>query len=205
MYSIETFITTDYETNTYLFWCQETMKGIVIDPGDGAKMILDRIQSLELEITMIVLTHGHSDHLEAVEELRKALQIPVVMHEADQKIIDGPMFRVLADNPAEILISKEQDLTVGNMVIKVLHTPGHTPGGICLYTDNVLFSGDTLFRNSVGATHFLGGNMEHLLTSIREKILVLPDVTKVYPGHGESTSIGYEKKNNPFLNGLFKL
>ncbi|MFA6808429.1 MAG: MBL fold metallo-hydrolase [Eubacteriales bacterium] len=201
MYNLEKIITPGMGANCYLFWCEETMKGIVIDPGDGAKMILNKIRSLKLEIIMIVLTHGHSDHLGALKEIREFLQVPVAMHQADIEIIDEPMLqKELIDNPPEIFLTEDQELAIGNVVLKVIHTPGHTPGGICLYTDNILFSGDTLFQNAVGRTDFPGGNFKQILSSIRGKIFVLPDETRVYPGHEESTSIGWEKENNPFFN-----
>jgi hydroxyacylglutathione hydrolase len=179
-------------TNCYVMACEKTKEAVVIDPGieseREAEEILDFIKEKGLRIKYIINTHGHSDHTSGNTVIKEATGAPILIHEsdapqvyADRKLVDGDV------------------LHVGCVKLVVLHTPGHTKGGISLLGDNVVFTGDTLFPSSIGRTDFPGGSYEELIQSIRIKLLPLPDSYKVYPGHESPTTIGIEKKNNPFM------
>ncbi len=179
-------------TNCYVVGCEETREAAVIDPGMDsereAEPILDFIKQNSLHIKYIINTHGHPDHVAGNAIMKKATGAPILIHEsnsenvqADRKLHDGNI------------------LQVGTLKLVVLHTPGHTPDGISLLGENLVFTGDALFAGSVGRTDFLGGSYEELMRSIKTKLLAIPDSFKVYSGHGPSTTIGDEKKYNPFL------
>ena len=179
-------------TNCYVVGCEETKEAVLIDPGienkREAEEILNFIKQNSFHIKYIINTHGHPDHIAGNTIMKKATGAPILIHEndavrvhADRKLRDGDV------------------LHVGSLKLVVLHTPGHTKGGISLLGDKVVFTGDTLFPSSIGRTDFPGGSYEDLIQSIRTKLLSLPDSFKVYPGHESSTTIGKEKKNNPFL------
>ena len=207
---IESIVTPGMGVNCYLVSCDKTGKAILVDPGAGSKMISNWLKEKNKDVQYIVLTHGHWDHLGAVEDLRRELGVKVAIHKDDAAMLTDPKLnlsyysgRNMALSPAEILLEDNQILKIGEMEVKVLHTPGHTPGGICLLTKDGLLSGDTLFSTSIGRTDFPNGDLNLLLKNIREKLMVLDDNLPVYPGHEEFTSIGREKKYNPYLNGLF--
>ncbi len=179
-------------TNCYVVGCEETREAAVIDPGmdseRDAEPILDFIKQNSLHIKYIINTHGHPDHVAGNAIMKKATGAPILIHEsnsenvqADRKLHDGNI------------------LQVGTLKLVVLHTPGHTPDGISLLGENLVFTGDALFAGSVGRTDFLGGSYEELMRSIKTKLLAIPESFKVYSGHGPSTTIGDEKKYNPFL------
>ncbi len=179
-------------TNCYVVGCEETKEAVLIDPAverkREAEEILDFIKQNSFHIKYIINTHGHPDHIAGNAIMKKATGAPILIHEddavrvyADRKLRDGDV------------------LQVGSFKLVVLHTPGHTKGGISLLGDKVVFTGDTLFPGSIGRTDFLGGSFEELIRSIKTKLLPLPDNFKVYPGHESSTTIGEEKKHNPFL------
>jgi hydroxyacylglutathione hydrolase len=179
-------------TNCYVVGCEETREAAVIDPGietgAEAKEILDYIKQNGFHIKYIINTHGHPDHVSGNATIKEATGAPILIHEAafeqvhaDRKLRDGDVIHV------------------GNFKLVVLHTPGHTPDGISLLGDNVVFTGDALFAGSIGRTDFIGGSFQELIKSIKTKLLPLPDSFKVYPGHESSTTIGDEKKYNPFL------
>ncbi|MGI6449756.1 MAG: MBL fold metallo-hydrolase [Desulfitobacteriia bacterium] len=208
---IEGIVTPGMGVNCYLVSCEQTKKAILVDPGAGSKRIYDWLKGKDLEIIAIVLTHGHFDHLGAVEFLRKELGVKVAIHADDAEMLVSPQKNLsqysglaMKLQPAEIILQDKQELSVGEMIIKVLHTPGHTPGGICLLTPEGLLSGDTLFNGSVGRTDFPGGDMGQLIKSIKEKLMVLNDDLRVYPGHEGATTIGRERKYNPFINGAWE-
>ncbi|HHV65842.1 MAG TPA: MBL fold metallo-hydrolase [Peptococcaceae bacterium] len=208
---IESIITPGMGVNCYLVSCDKTKKAILVDPGAGGKKILDWIKGKGFEITTIVLTHGHFDHIGAVDFLRKELGVKVAIHGDDAEMLTNPQKNLsyftgltIKLQPAEILLKDKQELVVGKMTIKILHTPGHTPGGICLLTPEGLLSGDTLFNGSIGRTDFPGGDMKQLIKSIKEKLMVLEDDLSVYPGHEAVTTIGRERKYNPFINGALE-
>jgi hydroxyacylglutathione hydrolase len=179
-------------TNCYVVGCEETREAAVIDPGmeseAEAEPIMDFIKQNSLHIKYIINTHGHPDHVAGNTIMKEATGAPILIHEsnsehvqADRKLRDGDI------------------LQVGTLKLKVLHTPGHTKDGISLLGDNVVFTGDALFAGSVGRTDFAGGSFQELINSIKTKLLPLPDSFKVYSGHGPPTTIGDEKRRNPFL------
>lgn len=207
---IQSIVTPGMGVNCYLVSCDKTNKAIVVDPGAGTKMILNWLKESGKEIVYIILTHGHYDHIGAVEYLRKELNVQVAIHKDDAEMLTDPtknLSRYVGRDcilpPADILLEDNQELRIGEMTVKVLHTPGHTPGGISLLTDEGLLSGDTLFNCSVGRTDFPGGDMNQILKSIKEKIMVLSDDLRVFPGHESSTTIRRERLSNPYINGAF--
>ena len=197
----------------YLVACEETKKGMVIDPGGDHDKILAMIEREGVSLQYIVNTHGHPDHVCANGPVKKATGAAIVMHEDDARFFARPevenyfsMLGLPPSPPPDKLVKNDDILEVGSLSFQVLHTPGHTPGGICLYSAPHLFSGDTLFVGAVGRTDFLGGDLKLFMRSIREKLLSLPDDTVVWPGHGyggSRSTIGEEKHSNPYLNGEF--
>ncbi|WP_347487712.1 MBL fold metallo-hydrolase [Desulfoscipio sp. XC116] len=194
------------DANCYIIGCDKTGVGAVVDPGAEGGRILKRLQALKLECKYIILTHGHVDHIAALEEVREATGAEVLMHTQDAGMLTNPaqnlsmfMGAALKLKEAERLLEEGDIIQVGEVAVEVIHTPGHTPGGISLKAGNVLITGDTLFAGSVGRSDFPGGNHNVLINSIKTKLLVFPDGTRVYPGHGPASTIGSEKKHNPFL------
>lgn len=207
---IESIVTPGMGVNCYLVSCDKTKKAIVIDPGAGTKKIRNWLKERNLDITLIVLTHGHYDHIGSVENLRSEFKVELAIHQEDAEMLTNPVKNLSRYSglditllPAEIILQDNQELTVGEMKIKILHTPGHTPGSICLLTEEGLLSGDTLFDGSVGRTDFPGGDTRKLLKSIQNKLMVLKDDVQVFPGHESTTTIGRERESNPFINGAF--
>lgn len=197
------------ETNCYLAVDEASHQALVIDPGDEAEVILAAIGKAGAAATLIVLTHYHYDHVAATEAVQRATGAGLAIHRLDAALLARPpaLFRGMGWGALPgVTVSRELEdgdaLTCGAMVLEVRHTPGHTPGGIALYAaaDGVLFSGDTLFREGLGRTDFPGGDWDALLASIRGRLLTLPDETTVYPGHGPATTIGHERRRNPWLN-----
>ncbi len=197
--------------NCYLLTCRATGELIVIDAGDEGERILQTIDTLTAgdrrKVRLIVNTHGHIDHTAAVSVLREALgPVPVVMHQDDVELVvgNGPDGqRLLGREYVAILpdqLLNEGDLVRwGHCALRVFETPGHSPGGICLYGHGILISGDTLFRNGVGAWRFFKGNKADLFSNIHRKLLTLPNETVVYSGHGDATTIGEERTGNRYL------
>jgi len=197
----------------YIAGCPETRKAIVIDPGGDDEMVLDTINRLGLNISLIVNTHGHPDHVCGNAGLKKATGAPIAMHEADADFFARPDIKSFFASlglppspPPDKRLHGGDILSAGTLSFTVLHTPGHTPGGICLYCAPHLFTGDTLFVGGVGRTDFPGGSTSQLLSSIRAEILTLPGETVVWPGHGyggQKSTVAEEKATNPFLLGAF--
>ncbi|MDR3598978.1 MAG: MBL fold metallo-hydrolase [Desulfosporosinus sp.] len=193
--------------NCYLYACMESKKAVIIDPGADGKKIYQWILAKGLKVDYILLTHGHVDHIGAVDELKALLgEVSVGIHAGDAGMLtDGKqnlssyLGREVVLQAADFMLQDGQELTIGNQRLKVISTPGHSPGGVCFLSTEGLFSGDTLFAGSIGRTDFPGGSLDQLLQGVREKLLILPDDTKVFPGHGEETSIGEEKRDNPYL------
>jgi glyoxylase-like metal-dependent hydrolase (beta-lactamase superfamily II) len=198
------------DTNCYIVACPESLKAAVIDPGTfhpgEIQAILGMINQHRLQVECIINTHGHADHIAGNGELQKRTGASILVHTYDSTMLasvqqNGSLLldvEVTSPKPARLL-SDGDIIQIGNMALKVLHTPGHTQGSICLYSDNVLFSGDTLFAGSVGRTDLPGGSERDIIRSIKEKLLTLPDETPVRPGHGPRTTIGKEREENPFL------
>ncbi|MDR3271254.1 MAG: MBL fold metallo-hydrolase [Peptococcaceae bacterium] len=191
-------------SNCYLFACDQTKKGVLIDPGDEPDKIEQWIAGSGVTIEKILLTHGHADHIGAVGALRQAWGAKVAIHQADANMLNDRSalsyfgLNQTAGNADEYL-TDGQVLQVGNEKIQVIHTPGHTPGGVCFLTSAGLFCGDTVFAGSIGRTDFAGGSHAQLMDSIRDKLLVLPDETPIFPGHMQPSTIGREKRENPFF------
>jgi hydroxyacylglutathione hydrolase len=179
-------------TNCYVVGCEETREAAVIDPGMESKAeaepIMDFIKQNSLHIKYIINTHGHPDHIAGNAIMKEATGAPILIHKSNPEHVQTD--RKLHDGDT---------IQVGTLKLKVLHTPGHTPDGISLLGDNAVFTGDALFAGSVGRSDFTGGSFQELINSIKTKLLPLPDNFKVYPGHGPSTTIGDEKRHNPFL------
>jgi glyoxylase-like metal-dependent hydrolase (beta-lactamase superfamily II) len=204
---IEYYVVGIVGTNCYFAIHPDTKECLIIDPGDQGEQLAEKIKSEGLSPKAILLTHGHFDHIMGVEALRQEFSIPVYVHEADQDLLENPdlnsgsMIGRSVSVTADHMVKDGEILNLAGFKIQVLHTPGHTPGGVCYYfpEEEIVFSGDTLFCDSVGRTDLPGGSASDLVRSIREKVFLLPDLTLVYPGHGEPTKIGYEKQNNPFV------
>jgi len=197
-----------FAANCYIVGSSATKQGLIIDPGAEADTILETVQQTGLSISVIVITHAHIDHVGALREVQEKTSAQFAIHEAEKGLLlSGPM-RMLTSlgispvksppRPDRMLRDGDR-IGVGDLSFEVLHTPGHSAGGICLAGHGVVFSGDTLFNLGIGRTDFPGMSYERLMTSIREKLLVLPDETIVYPGHGPPTTIGDERRGNPFL------
>jgi hydroxyacylglutathione hydrolase len=198
--------------NGFVIGCEETREGIIVDPGDEVDHLLDVADRHRLTITMILLTHAHLDHITGVARAKQALGVPVWLHADDnflyeQVVEQGVMFglRVQPQPPVDHFYDGEGPLRFGRYTVRVRHTPGHCPGGVCLAVGLegeekvTLFVGDTLFAGSIGRTDLPGGDLPTLLRSIREVLFSYPDDTVVWSGHGEATTIGQERRTNPFL------
>ena len=204
---IEQYCVGQVATNCYFIINNETKEMLIVDPGDSAQMLADRIQRENLEPKAVLLTHGHFDHAMAAEELAEMFGIKIYAHEAEKDTLKDPgknvslMIGLRDVYQADVFVKDEEILELAGMELKVLHTPGHTAGGCCYYLEKekALFSGDTLFCQSVGRTDFPGGSMSGIVRSIKDKLMVLPDEVKVYPGHMDRTSIGAERAHNPYL------
>jgi len=193
-----------FASNCYIIG--DNGEGVLIDCGVDSAEILDRVEKSGLRIKYIIITHAHVDHMCSLDEIRGKLGADVVVHESDAPAFADPRLNVSyftgnakVFRDAELLVKDGDVLYAGGMELEIIHTPGHTPGGICIKTGNRIFTGDTLFKMSVGRTDLGRGSMDDLLDSIRNKLLVLPGQTEVYPGHGESTTIEFEKRSNPFI------
>lgn len=198
--------TSGYGTNCYIVFSEKTKKGIIVDPGGEASRILDIVEENNIDVQSIILTHGHGDHIGGVEEVKSALNIPVLAHKDEVELLgDGglnyssSMSFGAIEMKADVLLVDGEEIDYDGFKVKVIHTPGHTEGGISLIIGNVIISGDTLFAGSIGRTDFPGGDYNTIIESIKEKLLVYPDDYQVLPGHGPATTILKERKTNPFL------
>ncbi|MBI4285804.1 MAG: MBL fold metallo-hydrolase [Chloroflexi bacterium] len=190
-----------YEVNCYIVGSEDTKEGLVIDPGDDAPGILKNVKALGLNIRLIVITHSHIDHIDAIQPVREATGAGLAIHADDAPLLraQGHLFSGTSPLASARLLKGEDSIDVADLHFQVLHTPGHSPGGICLLGHGLVFTGDTLFNYSIGRTDFPSGSYEDLMDSIHTKLMVLPDDTLVYPGHGPDSTIGNERRFNPFL------
>lgn len=186
--------------NCYIFGCANTKEAVVIDPGGGDELIKQEISASGLTPVFIINTHGHGDHIGA----NSKMGLPVYIHVADAQFLTNPLKNLsgilgipVSSPPASRLLEDGDKIELGDLILEVIHTPGHTPGSICIRCDEIVFTGDTLFAEGVGRTDLEGGSEFRLFKSIRERLFILPDETKVYPGHGPATTIGHEKEYNP--------
>lgn len=192
--------------NAYLLWCDQTLAGILVDPGDEIDLILQTAETLHLKLEKIVITHAHLDHVLHAKFAQERLSIPLFIHREDEPLLQrmqyqAEMFGLKALDPPHVqgYLSEGDEVRFGQVAMKVLHAPGHSPGSIILYGENIAVVGDVLFLGSIGRTDLPGGSYETLMRSIRQKLLTLPDQVRILPGHGEETTIGFERLNNPFL------
>lgn len=204
---IEHLLLGQVATNCYLAMKEDTKELIIVDPADHADRIVQKIQSMGGAPAAILLTHGHFDHIGAAEELRDKYGIRIYAMEEEGDVLASmqlnlsQMFGCPMTLQADVLLKDGQELDLAGLHITAFHTPGHTKGGACYYLKEecVLFSGDTLFAESVGRSDFPTGSMSTLVGSIKNKLLVLPEETRVLPGHNYESTIGHEKRYNPFL------
>ena len=192
--------------NCIIIGCEDTKKAAVIDPGDEVDRILMTIAEHQLTVTYILNTHGHFDHVGGNQRLKKVTSAPICIHTEDNVMLkhvasSAASFGMSVENSpdADQLLNDGDMVRIGNIELKVIHTPGHSPGGAAFYVPDVVFVGDTLFAGSIGRTDFPGGSYDQLIASVRNKLFVLPDNTTVYTGHGPTTTIGEEKRTNPFF------
>lgn len=204
---VEKFVTGILSTNCYLAVNEETKQAVVIDPAACPGYLISHIKDEGYQIEAVLLTHGHFDHIMGIDGFLKEFPVTVYVHEDDADAMnDARLNQSRTYTPGYTYDGAEyikggQTLEFAGYGFEVIHTPGHTKGGCCYYvrSENVLFSGDTLFQNSVGRTDFVNSSTEDLIHSVREKLFVLPDETHVYPGHAGETRIGYEKEHNPYV------
>jgi glyoxylase-like metal-dependent hydrolase (beta-lactamase superfamily II) len=204
---LKTLIVGELETNCYILGDEDSKEGMVIDPGGDFKVIEKALKELNLNIKYILLTHGHSDHIQVLSELKKYSGAQILIHKDDAEMLSNPeknlsvfSYKPFSAPVADMLLKDKDKIKVGRIELEVLHTPGHTEGSISLFTDKTIFSGDLIFYGSVGRTDLPGGSNQKLFKSIQDKILDKMDDTVIYPGHGPATSVGEERRNNPFLN-----
>lgn len=204
---VEKFLTGIISTNCYLVINEDTKQAVVIDPAACPSYLMSHIKSEGLKIEAILLTHGHFDHIMGIDGFLSEFDVPVYVHEEDADAMEDPVLNQSSTYTSGYTFGKarylrdRQTLELAGYTFQVIHTPGHTKGGCCYYvaSEGVLFSGDTLFQNSVGRTDFVNSSTSDLVHSVREKLFLLPDDTMVYPGHMGETKIGHEKKYNPYV------
>ena len=197
------------QTNCYVLMDDKTKETVVIDPGAEPERLIRELQGVQAKVKAILLTHGHGDHIGAVEGLRKHTNAPLYVHEMDASMVKDANKNFSAMTGTSFACAEPDHLVKeGDMIevgegikLKVLFTPGHTQGGVCYYEEKegLLFAGDTLFAESIGRTDLPGGSYSTLIKRIQEKLMVLPEDTRVFPGHGPETTIGWEKDHNPFI------
>ena len=205
MIEVVKFLSDPIGENAYLFFLEGEKRAVAVDPSYNAQAMLNYLKEEETQLEAILLTHGHFDHIAGVDVLREATSTPVYIHEADAQTLEDPeknmsviTHRLLTIKPADRLLKGQEVLELAGMQVQVLHTPGHTQGGVCYLAEDVLFSGDTLFSMSIGRTDLPGSNEEQMKASLA-KLCALEREYVVYPGHGQSTSLGFEVQNNPYL------
>jgi hydroxyacylglutathione hydrolase len=207
---IDRLILGDFQTNCYVVRKDESATDcVLVDAGIDARDLITFLQDHRLRPIAVILTHGHIDHIEGLVAIRRRYpEVKVYIHELDADCLADPVANLSAlmggafvTEPADVLLTDGDTVQEAGLTLAVLHTPGHSPGGICLYAEQegVLFSGDALFADSIGRTDFPGGSMEQLLESIHAKLLSLPDQIVVHPGHGNRTTVARERRSNPFL------
>lgn len=194
-----------YAANCYIIYDDQSLDAVMIDPAGDYPKLKKYLDGKSLNLKAALLTHGHGDHIGAVESLRSDLKTPIYVHLDDEEMIQSAKLNLSGSTGGAIsfdpdhLIADNEKLVFGALEFKALHTPGHTRGGMCFLMEGAVFTGDTLFTGSIGRSDLYGGDHETLIASIRKKLMVLPESTAVYPGHGPGSTIGREIKTNPFL------
>ena len=206
---VDQYIVGNMAVCCYIISCETTKKAAIVDPGGDEQRILDEVAAHGLEVEYIIATHGHPDHVCGNRIMKEATNAAIVMHEADDDFFSQSqvksffsMLGMEESPPADIRVKEGDTITLGEQSIQVIHTPGHTPGGMCLYNAPDLITGDSLFVGGIGRTDFPGGSHQELISSIVNKLLVLPPETVVWPGHGyggSKSTISEESRSNPYL------
>ena len=208
MIRVDFLVVGPLSTNCYFLINEETKEAVIIDPGADAHKIIHCLSNKDIKPIAILLTHGHFDHMTAAELLRKTYEIPVYVCEKEKQLLQSAslnlanmFFGAEISMDADVYCKEGDILSLAGCEIKVIETPGHTPGGCCYYiaSEGRMFTGDTLFCRGIGRTDFPGGSYKELCAGIKEKLFTLPQETICYTGHGESTTIGYEKERNPYV------
>ena len=208
MMIIKTLVVGPLETNSYILSCPKTKEAVVVDPGDESHLVLNYLKQEQLKVKYILNTHGHWDHVAENDVIRQATGALVAIHNDDQELIlnpekvGSPFHQNLQGlKPADMLLRNHDQITFGEYTLEVIYTPGHTKGGCCFYEpeEKVCFSGDTLFKGTIGRTDLYGGSYAELVNSVKKRLAHLADETEVYPGHGPSTTMKIERKVNPYV------
>ena len=195
-----------YAVNCYILSCEKTKKTAIIDPGGDAEDIIQYIDRNELDLSFILLTHAHGDHIGGIPGIRNVKNVPVLIHEMDSEMLKNKaknLSSIIGGQPVEVVserLLKDGDIIeLGELKLEIIHTPGHSLGSISIKVKDRIFTGDTLFASSIGRTDLEGGSFEQIIKSIKEKLLIYEDSTQILPGHGTSSTIGKERNTNPFL------
>lgn len=200
---IKTLIVGPIQENCYIASDPQSQEAVVIDPGDEADLIIEYIQEKKLHVNYILLTHGHHDHIGAVAEVKAATNALVAIHADDQMMLTdaGKNLGDIILSPADMVLHNNDVISFGSYHLRVIYTPGHTQGGCCYYeaSEKVCFTGDTLFKGTVGRTDLYGGDYGAILVSVRERLAIVSDDCAIYPGHGPSSTMAYERKVNPYV------
>jgi len=203
---IRTVVVGEFQANCYLVVDEQSGKGMLIDPGGDAEALLALVEQERVELVLVIVTHAHIDHIGALDIVRRSTGAKAVIHSADACSLQDPDLNlsVLMNQPQrfelpEVVVEHGSTMLLGKMTVQFIHTPGHTPGSISVLVDEHVFTGDCLFAGGIGRVDLPGGNWDALTSSIKERLYLLPDVTKVFPGHGPETTIGKERKSNPYV------
>lgn len=188
-----------YQENAYIVIEEESKEALIIDPGDEGEQLVKQLGKMNIHLKAILLTHGHVDHVGAVDAVRDAFEIPVYISETDMKYIEQRKMAFGTMRRADFFLKEGEDFSFAGKKVGIFETPGHSKGSLSFLIEGILFSGDVLFQNSVGRTDLPGGDMEELLRSIKDKLMKLPESTRVMPGHGPETTLGMEKSFNGYL------
>ncbi len=196
----------DYQINTILAWCERTKAAAIFDPGAEAETMIEEIERRGLELKWLINTHGHLDHIAENRVIKERFDVSLLIHPLDRPMLTDPAKNlslytgdsVVSPDADQVLVEGDH-VVIGEETLNVLHVPGHTPGSLVFYQPGILIAGDTLFAGGVGRTDFPGGSERALYDNIRSKLYTLPEETLVYPGHGPTTTIGEERRTNPFV------